>query len=84
MADVYVSIQGCDNSTDFYLVCTEDQLKFLREFAKMTEQVSEYDCMPVVQLFDLSGEEAENLVEEDEPFKAKFSKEENELDTTNL
>lgn len=46
--------------------------------------MSEYDCMPVVQLFDLSGEEAENLVEEGESFKAKLSVEDNELDTTNL
>lgn len=84
MAEVYVSIEGCDNSTNFYLVCTDEQLKFLKEISKMTNQVSEYSCMPVVKLFDLSGEEAENIVEEGEPFKAKLSVEDNELDTTNL
>lgn len=84
MKEVYVQIEGCDNSTDFNLVCTEEQLKFLKEFAKMTKQVSEYSCMPVIELYDTSKEKSEPLVDEEKPFTAKFSEEYTELDTTNL
>ena len=97
MKEIYVQIKGCDDSTEFNLKCTEDQLKFLVEFAKMTKQVSEYSCMPVINLYDLDGDsdEAESLVEEDAPLVAIMFNDSHEvengdieggyvLDTTNL
>lgn len=29
MTSVYVELEGCDNRTEFSLVCTEEQLEFL-------------------------------------------------------
>ena len=78
--------------TEFNLVCTEEQLEFLREFAKMTKEVSTYSCMPVVNLYKresgLPDEEISfELLDEDTPLKAKMSNEDEdsyELDTTKL
>lgn len=92
MATVYVELKGCDAATEFNLVCTEEQFDFLREFAKMTKEVSTYSCMPVVNLYkresELPDEEISfELLDEDTSLKAKMSNEDEdsyELDTTKL
>ena len=52
-----VIVKGCDDSTDFELVCTDEQYAFLREFASATQAVSTFSCMPIVKLQTSSGEE---------------------------
>lgn len=92
MAEVFIELKGCDAMTEFNLVCTEEQLEFLREFAKMTKEVSTYSCMPVVNLYKresrLPDEEISfELLDEDTPLKAKMSNEDEdsyESDTTKL
>lgn len=74
MTSVYVELEGCDNRTEFSLVCTEEQLEFLREFAKMTKEVSDCSCMPIINLYQ--GETG--LLDKDTPLKAVMSKDEGE------
>lgn len=87
MGEVFVELKGCDAATEFNLVCTEEQLEFLREFAKMTKEVSTSSCMPVVNLY----KQETGLLDKDAPLKAVMSKDERsffdvsyELDTTKL
>lgn len=48
--DIRVVVKGCDESTDFELVCTEEQYAFLKEFAGATQTISTYSCMPIILL----------------------------------
>lgn len=87
MAEVFVELRGCDAMTEFNLVCTEEQLEFLREFAKMTKEVSTSSCMPIVNLY----QQETGLLDKDASLKAVMSKDERsffdvsyELDTTGL
>lgn len=91
MGEVFVELKGCDAATEFNLICTEEQLEFLREFAKMTKEVSTSSCMPIINLYQ--GETG--LLDKDAPLKAVMSKDEHEeesglfdvsyeLDTTGL
>lgn len=80
MATVYVELKGCDAATEFSLVCTEEQLEFLREFAKMTKEVSDYSCMPIINLYQ--GETG--LLDEDVPLKASMSNEVEELENGDI
>lgn len=57
--DIRVIVKGCDDSTDFELVCTEEQYAFLKELAGATQTVSTFSCMPIIILQDSSGEEAD-------------------------
>ena len=59
--DICVVVKGCDESTDFELVCTEEQYAFLKEFAGATQTISTYSCMPIIILKDSSGEEEDVL-----------------------
>ena len=52
-----VIVKGCDDSTEFELVCTEEQYTFLKELADATQTVSTFSCMPIVKLQTSSGEE---------------------------
>lgn len=52
-----VIVKGCDDSTDFELVCTDEQYAFLREFASATQTVSTFSCMPIIELHNSAGEE---------------------------
>lgn len=56
--DIRVVVKGCDNSTEFELVCTEEQYAFLKELAGATQTVSTFSCMPIIHLHNYS-EEAE-------------------------
>lgn len=51
-----VIVKGCDDSTDFELVCTDKQYAFLREFASATQTVSTFSCMPIIELHNSLGE----------------------------
>ena len=55
--DIRVVVKGCDESTDFELVCTEEQYAFLKEFAGATKTISTYSCMPIIILHNGAGEE---------------------------
>ena len=54
--DIRVIVKGCDDSTEFELVCTEEQYAFLKELAGATQTVSTFSCMPVILLKDSSWE----------------------------
>lgn len=53
--DISVIVKGCDDSTDFELVCTKEQYAFLKELAGETQTVSTFSCMPIIILQDDSG-----------------------------
>ena len=55
--DISVIVKGCDDSTDFKLVCTKEQYAFLKELAGATQTVSTFSCMPIIILQDDSGKE---------------------------
>ena len=55
--EIRVVVKGCDDSTEFELVCTEEQYTFLKELAGATQTVSTFSCMPIVKLQISSGEE---------------------------
>lgn len=54
--DIRVVVKGCDDSTEFELVCTEEQYAFLKELAGATQTVSTFSCMPIILLKDNSWE----------------------------
>lgn len=54
--DIRVIVKGCDDSTEFELVCTKEQYAFLKELADATQTVSTFSCMPIIILQDNSGE----------------------------
>lgn len=51
-----VIVKGCDDSTEFDLVCTEEQYTFLKELAGATQTVSTFSCMPIIELHNSLGE----------------------------
>lgn len=55
--DVRVIVKGCDDSTDFELVCNAEQYAFLRELAGATQTVSTFSCMPIIKLHNNSEED---------------------------
>lgn len=55
--DICVTVKGCDDSTEFDLVCTEEQYTFLKELAGATQTVSTFSCMPIIKLHNSAGEE---------------------------
>lgn len=89
--DIRVVLKGCDDSTEFELVCTEEQYSFLRELAKATKAVSTFSCMPVIELWDGISEVDKDLSPSSENFKLFEGEWDNgdtysyqELDTTKL
>ena len=54
--DIRVTVKGCDDSTEFDLVCTEEQYTFLKELAGATQTVSTFSCMPIIELHNSLGE----------------------------
>lgn len=88
---IRVRVYGCDDSTDFNLVCTEEQFAFLREFAKTTKLVSDCKCMPTIKLFNEGSEidktvslNSVNLKLVEGKDKYGDTKLYQELDTTNI
>lgn len=59
---IRVILKGCDDSTEFELVCTKEQYSFLKELANATKVISTFSCMPVIDLYNRGSEEdAEEL-----------------------
>lgn len=88
--DIRVTVKGCDDSTEFELVCTEEQYAFLKELAGATQTVSTFSCMPIIKLHNYS-EEDEGVPFNSENFKLVEGVNEDgnefsyyELDTTKL
>lgn len=88
--DIRVIVKGCDDSTDFELVCTKEQYSFLKELAGATQTVSTFSCMPIIILQDNLGEE-EDVPTNSDNLKLVEEVDENEdedshyvLDTTKL
>ena len=63
--DISVIVKGCDDSTDFELVCTKEQYAFLKELAGATQTVSTFSCMPNILLQDSSGEDEDVPINSD-------------------
>lgn len=55
--DIRVILKGCDDSTEFELVCTEEQYSFLKELAGATQKVSTFSCMPIIKLHNYSEDD---------------------------
>ena len=47
-----VRLIGCDDETEFYLHMTDEEHLFARRLSAMTEDVSDYLCMPTVMISD--------------------------------
>ena len=52
--NVHISIIGCDDWTEFDIVCTADNIKFLEELSKKSKSTSTYGCMPTIE-FEMIG-----------------------------
>ena len=55
--DIRVILKGCDDSTEFELVCTEEQYSFLKELAGATQKVSTFSCMLIIKLHNYSEDD---------------------------
>jgi hypothetical protein len=89
--DIRIEIEACHESTDLELVCTEEQYAFLREIAKATKVVSDYNCMPIIHVYNRESEEDEDVTSSSENLKFVEGVDEDgdefsyyELDTTKL
>ena len=47
-----VSLNGCDDSTEFVVIATPEQWKFLDLLAARSFETSTYHCMPVLEVTD--------------------------------
>jgi hypothetical protein len=43
-----ISLRGCDDSTEFIVDITKEQIKFLKSIEEISEEVSTYGCMPTM------------------------------------
>lgn len=67
--DIRVILKGCDDSTEFELVCTKEQYAFLKELAGATQTVSTFSCMPIIRLHNYSEEVDEDVQSSPENLK---------------
>ena len=44
----FVSIDGCDDSTQFEIDLSESEYEFLKRIAEISEETSTYGCMPTM------------------------------------
>lgn len=47
---VTVSLIGCDDTTEFKLEVTGEQLNFLLDLESISKHASKYGCMPTLQV----------------------------------
>lgn len=50
-----ISLIGCHDNTDFEVDLTDEQLEVVKFIAKKSEEVSEFSCMPVMEVEELGG-----------------------------
>jgi hypothetical protein len=59
---VHVSVNGCDDSTEFDIESTPDEFAFLQRVAEKCTDTSSYGCMPVMSV-SVVNPPAKELVE---------------------
>ena len=51
MKKIYtISLDGCDASTVFTMELTEEEAAFVKKLSRKSEQVSDYSCMPTLDI----------------------------------
>ena len=46
-----IELIGCDDTTNFEMELTEDELKLLQRVAKKSKETSSYSCMPIMRVY---------------------------------
>lgn len=63
---LYIEIRGCDDSTLFQIEATELEVIFLIKLERMSKAISEYQCMPIINVYFSEAElKKHNLNKED-------------------
>lgn len=52
MKKVTISLCGCDDITSIDMEVTEEELEFLHRLSKRSHEVSEYACMPTMEIYE--------------------------------
>ena len=47
---INIRLVGCDDTTEFNMDMTPKEYEFLKKIAKKSIEVSEYACMPIMEL----------------------------------
>lgn len=53
MSEYKISLDGCDDSTEFTMKLTESEYLLLKRVAEKSEQVSTYGCMPTMTVTEI-------------------------------
>ena len=44
----YIQVRGCDDTTQFFIDLTEQEIEFIKRLAAITGKFSTYQCMPTI------------------------------------
>jgi hypothetical protein len=45
---IYIRVRGCDDTTQFFIDLTEQEIELIKRLAAITEKISTYGCMPTI------------------------------------
>ena len=48
----FISINGCDDCTQFNIAATDEQYQFLLQLVKLSKETSVYSCMPTIEVYE--------------------------------
>lgn len=66
MNNVYIQVSGCDDSTNFHIDLTDDELATVHRLAAASEHVSDSGCEPIIEVFATAADfAADRLLEKD-------------------
>ena len=54
---IRIVLVGCDDETNIEMDVTEEQLKFLELLSEKSEEISEFNCMPIMKLYTYPEDE---------------------------
>jgi hypothetical protein len=50
MKKIKIFLDGCDDTTEFEMKVTEEQLEFLNALSQKSKETSTYGCMPTMSI----------------------------------
>lgn len=60
MNKVNIELIGCDDTTEFEIEVTEEEIKFLDKLKKLSAEISRSSCMPVLEFETIEEKHEEN------------------------
>ena len=49
-----ITLKGCHDETIFFMNLTDEQKQLIEEVSSLSKEVSEFDCMPVLNIIEVS------------------------------